>query len=121
MKIEAHHRNGQPAFVEFMHITSLEEAQEIAARFPKSLKVRGTTHTAWVREGAEMRRLDGGCVIARISLAPNKTTGERNETGIKRYRSIVRHLDRMGIELEWGTMYTTSYATREQFEAALDS
>lgn len=101
-----------PLFFEFSVDTLTEEgAQEFAAQFPKSCKIAGgrlggsPTHKGHVHSRA------GG-------LAPNASRGARNETAIKRYRSIVRTCDKLGIKIEYSARWVNSYPTREAFEAA---
>jgi hypothetical protein len=51
------------------------------------------------------------------NLWPNGVNGGRNETGIRRYRGLVRKLETAGVPTTWaGTKYSNACPTRGQFE-----
>ena len=84
-----------------MHVPTLEDAQAIAAMFPKSAKVRATTLS-----------YDHGKIIGTVhfhaKLLATGVTGERNEAGIRRWHSFKRNAERMGYTLEHTTPYSNS-------------
>lgn len=89
-----------------------DAAEAFVAEFPKSAGLRASAFSA--RDGGE------GWVSVRINLLPNGNNGGRNETGIRRYRTIQRAAARLGVELVWdGEMFANAYATAEEFEAAI--
>ena len=94
-----------------------EEAEADLGFFPKSAKfivVHSTGRvigTEWVRQDEFWIEADGW-------LKPNKATGAKNETAIKRYRTIVRNAEPMGIK--WDTTFCGGeFASRAEFEAYL--
>lgn len=103
---------GLPAGYRF-HIDTetLEEAQELAARFPKGTKP--IPHRVGTRSG------NHGCVSWDGSLRPNGVRGAVNETAIKRYRAMVKAAGALGFEIEVERPYRNCFETRESFEAAL--
>lgn len=89
-------------------------AAEIVAQFPKSVGLVATTCTR--HEGtAEVC----GYVSMSAKLATDGVNGGKNETGIKRYRSLRKHLARLGHTVEYRADASNSYRTLEAFEAAL--
>lgn len=93
-------------------VRTFEEAQEFAARFPKSAGMIAC-HLSGDPEHKAMVR------VKNTSLAPNKVRGDKNEAAIKRYHSAVRAIEKLEIPTVWISRYQNSYAGREEFEAAL--
>lgn len=58
--------------------------------------------------------------VADLNLCPNGATGSKNETSIRRYRSILRAADRADIQVVYAMPWANSFPTREAFEAALE-
>lgn len=94
-------------------VESAEVAREIAAQFPKSCKVTGCR----VSTGPD--RADYGLVNLTIGLGANGSRGEKNETGLKRLASFLRNAEKLGHEIEYVVSFANSYATREEFDAAI--
>lgn len=91
---------------------TVTDAREFAASLPKSLRAIGYP------AGQLDNSVRGGACI-QADLRPNGTTGAVNETGIKRYRAAMKALAARGIEVEYRALYTNSFPTRDDFEAAL--
>lgn len=94
-----------------LELPTLEDAQAFVAKFPKSYGMHATT---LVSNG--MRK---GYVTFRAALLKNGVNGGKNETGIGRYRKVMKALDTMGVRIGWVHPYSNSYMTRETFEATL--
>lgn len=123
-------RNGRPAHVTMRirldeatdHYAAKAEADAfVAATFPKSAKVRGTSLSTFEgKPGADdYRNFVCGLVIFDADLASNGVNGGINETGLRRYRAMRKALAAAGIETEWAAGgYVSSYATEADFHAA---
>jgi hypothetical protein len=98
-----------------LRVESVERAREIAAQFPKSYKVRGTSVTSY----ADGHPRVSGYVGWSRRLNPNDVNGGANETGIAAYHRMIAKLDQLGYDVEWATPYSNSYRTREAFEASI--
>ena len=99
-----------------LDVETVEEAKAIAARFPKSRKVRGTS-CGGLRDG---KYTTWGYVVLKTQLSPDGTTGTANETGIKRWFAFKKDCERLGIGIEWdGTCFRNDYPTLKSFEQAL--
>lgn len=96
--------NTQPPFAD------REAAQAFAALLPKSCKVRATTING--------RGYSAGFLQFHANLNTNGVVGERNEAGIKRYRSLVAACERLGVTIEWTMPYSNSL-TETETEALL--
>lgn len=71
-------------------VETREQANEIAARFPKSCRVWATTHTS--AEGDV-----SGIVIFRVlDASTSKGMGEMNEAGAARLKSFLKHVEKIG-------------------------
>lgn len=95
-----------------IEVETVEQARELAAQFPASTRVRAAT--LYTRD-----RGDRGIVRVCIGLSSNRNRGEVNETGLRRYRAIVKRAEQLGIEVEWRAQFVNSYPTREAFELAV--
>lgn len=97
--------------------TTREDAEALAAEFPKSLRVHGTTLSTYDHElrdrTGEYRHFTTGYVALSVNLQSTEKTGEFNETGLKRWASFKKHLDRLGYELEYTTPFTNSIPESE--------
>lgn len=91
---------------------SMEDAVADLDYFPKSAKFEAVS----VYGGPGTTRYYQ--IEAKGWLKPNKATGEKNETAIKRYRTVVRNAECMGIEWDT-TSYGAVFASRVEFEAYL--
>jgi hypothetical protein len=99
-----------------LDVPTLEEAQAIAARFPKSRKVIGTTISG-SRDG---KHATWGYVGLRTNLHPDGTTGPANEIGIKRWFAFKRDCERLGIAIQWDSAcFRNAYPSMESFEEAI--
>jgi hypothetical protein len=74
--------------------STYEDAQAIAALFPKSVKVVGTTVS--FSDGRE----PVGCVLFSASITANKTTGEVNEASMRRYNTFLKAAAKLGFVIE---------------------
>ena len=92
------------------------DAVAFVAQFPKSLGLRATTLTRY--EGG--RSIVTGYVTFQAKLLADGTNGGRNESGVRRYRSLRKHAQRLGVAVEWKASRSVNvYQTEEEFEAAL--
>lgn len=111
-EIEASHRHRKAAAVKVVaRFTTRAEADAIAAQLPKSLRVRAM--------GYSNSPTYHGYIQFRADLETNNVNGGVNETGLKRYRSLRKHLARLGHATTWVATYANSYDTEEAFEAAI--
>lgn len=102
-----------PQAVQFTaKVDTVEQAREIAAQFPKSYKVRGSSLASY----ATGETVETGIVTWNRRLNPNDSNGGTNEAGIAAYHRMVAKLDQLGYDVEWATPYANSYPTRESFE-----
>lgn len=97
-----------------------EDAQAIAAMFPKSLRVKGTTlstfdHDLRDRTG-EYRNFTVGFVAIDVKLTATEVTGSENETGIKRFRSFLKNCEKLGFEVEYKRTFGNSLTEQEARE-----
>lgn len=108
----------RPLYVEItMILPTQQEAVEFAARFPKSLGIKGTRLGGMKDEQGNY--YDAGYVAMTARLTPTKGNA-RNETGIRRYRRAMALLEQTGIEIQWAAHSAVNkYDSREQFEAAI--
>jgi len=92
---------------------------ELLALFPKSTKLKASGCSTFDEE--TNRRFVIPTIRGSVELRSNGVNGGVNETGIKRYRSIVKHADKLGIEIVFGTRFQNAYADRAAFEQAIGS
>ncbi len=104
-----------PQHVEInLYTETMEQAEEIVSRFPKSAKLRtGVLHNGYYGKP------NSAYVTSRIQLLSDGVNGGRNETGIKRLASFFKKAEKLGLPVEWISPYKNSYETREAFERAL--
>lgn len=104
----------RPLFVEIStaDYATREEAEAAAALFPKSAKfyVSTCSHPGGIYTYTARTRSE---------LTANDNNGGRNETGIRRYRSIMARADKLGAEIEFAAGFVNHYPTRESFESAI--
>jgi hypothetical protein len=94
------------------------QGREFVARLPKSIKAKAPSLSSWDRETGETLLL--GFVTIDAWLTSNGVNKGRNETGIRRYHAAVKALTKLGATIVYrNKVYTNSYPTREQFEAAI--
>lgn len=102
-------------------VATPEEAQAIAATFPKGCKAKATTLSRPI-DGSYLNGTERvGYIAFQGYLAPNGTTGAVNETAAKRYRQVVKAIANLGHTVEYRTPYGNSYPTQAAFEAALEA
>lgn len=77
---------------------------------PRSLRIKATT----LSTSSEVHPY----VASTADLRP-KSGNVANETGVKRYRDLLKWLDREGIAYTWEAPYGNAYATRAEFEKAI--
>lgn len=109
----AHGQSGEITTLEIggMYET-IAEAEAVAARFPKSIKIKGTA--IGTSEGPK------GWVSCRIYFTTNKVTGERNEASISRATKFFKAADKMGIPLFCDeASYSNAIVSRENIEKAI--
>lgn len=100
----------------YLHVPTAEDALELAARFPKSLRVRATTLSYANAEGQWTRC---GLVHLHVSTVANATTGEANEAGVKRLRSFFTHAARQGLRIPYLVdLYSNSLTTEQAADLA---
>ena len=93
-------------------VRSHEEAQSVGAAWIASHGLFGLVATSLSSAG-----LMWSFVHFRANLWPNGVNGGRNETGIRRYKNLVKKLEVAGVPLAWaGDKYSNACPTREQFE-----
>jgi hypothetical protein len=93
------------------------EAEADLDFFPKGAKFT-VVHSTGRVVGTEWVRGDRFWIEADGWLKPNKATGAKNETAIKRYRTVVRNAECMAIAWDT-TSYGAVFASRDEFEAWL--
>lgn len=55
-----------------------------------------------------------------VKFAANQANGGKNEAGVRRYRSFIKHATRLGIEMTWNVRRATNgYRDQDAFEAAI--
>jgi hypothetical protein len=125
-KIEAFEYYGKVQLEAKVRVATKEDAQVVAALFPKSVKVKGTTLTGHIDEnlqdipwhsahGKPYRTV--GYVKFRATFERNGVTGEFNETGLKRYRSFRRNAEKLGFGTEWtAANCKNAFQTETEFE-----
>lgn len=102
-------------------VDSPELAREIAATFPKSVKMRGG---AVGGAGPDYRNPDGsrrdrGYLRLQLRLRKDGVNGGVNEAGIKRLRSALKTIEKHGYSVEYKTSYANS-VTRERLDEKLN-
>lgn len=90
-------------------VATPELAKEIAASFPKFVKVKGQRYLD--RDGTIK-----GYVSFHLGLSADRVTGAVNETGLKRLRKFLGL-----VEIEWLANSQNSYPTLAAFTAALEA
>lgn len=117
-KLRAHHSHDEAYVEASARVETKEEAQAIAALFPKSARVMGTTLSGCLDGNLQSTV---GYVHFWVELQSNGVTGARNETGLKRYRSFRRWAERLGFATEWTAQYGNSIKTEAEFENYLQA
>lgn len=97
-------------------LPTLLDAQRLCDQFPKSCGMRANTLHTYDESGESVMR---GHLSARGDLVADGANHGRNETGIRRYRAILRAAAKLGLAVEYRAEYRSSYPTREAFEAAI--
>jgi hypothetical protein len=90
------------------------DAEELAASFPKALRVKATTLGA---TDGSLR----GYVTLQVKLRSDKANGGVNETGIRRACRALELLEAAGHSLEYRADSLNSYPTLEAFLASLEA
>lgn len=117
VEMHAEHKSGEPNHPQclslYARFETVEQAQAAAALFPKSCRVRVSTLSGC---GAD-RSITLHTIGVDIWLNADGVNKGVNETGIKRYRSIMRAIGKAGLDIVWlGEMYGNSIATQDEFE-----
>jgi hypothetical protein len=115
---------GQPMVVDITYYVGAgsagrSRAEEVARGFAKSAGMR-VSSASGVFNGKDYVSLH--TVTGRVNFTSDKNTGVLNETGARRYKQMVKGFLKQGIEVEVNgerRQYANSYASREEFEAAL--
>lgn len=105
---------------------TLAQAQELAAAFPKSAKVKATTLSTYVQDehgnpipdpvtGRKYQHITKGYVAFYAKLEADQANGGRNEAGIRRYRSFARTAEHLGHSVRYDAAGATNSLTAEQF------
>jgi hypothetical protein len=95
------------------------DAEAIAALFPKSLRVKGTT--LWGHEHndtGEFVSWSCGYVKFLADFRANGVQGAANETGAKRVASFLRKAAQLGYSTTWTQPYSNAL-TRDEFDSFL--
>lgn len=79
------------------YFTTTTEAAEVAATFPKGCKVRVSTLSG---VGPD-RAITLAFITTDVALISNGSTGEVNETGVRRLRQIIKAIDAKGLTVDW--------------------
>lgn len=105
--------NEPQTFTFSAELSTVESGREYAAQFPKSTKLFATS----------LSTADGikGWVVSRSYLTSDKVNGGVNEAALRRYQAILKAAAKLGIQIEYARSYSNSYATREEFEAAISA
>lgn len=107
---------GEPQGFEFLiRMDTFDEAAatEIASRFPKSARLRVTTLS--FSDG----RPKVSYIIGRGNLVANGANGGINETGAKRYHTLIRAAAKAGVSIRWEARWGNSYPSAHAFETAI--
>jgi hypothetical protein len=100
-------------------------ATETVAKFPKSAKVRlgdlSTFDYDIYEATGKYVNIHLPYASTRAVLHANGVNGGKNETGIRRYRTVVASAEKAGIEIVWRDDASNAYPTREAFEKAVAS
>jgi hypothetical protein len=98
----ATHNNGR--LTGFEAATRTEKAEEIAAKFPKSVKMRVSDNHLGMR----------------AYFISNEVTGSKNETSINRVRKFLATCDKLGLICRFDHVHCLNQIlSREEFEAQL--
>ena len=95
----------------------IELAKEIAAMFPKSVKMYATKLATYT-PGDYSDRFTVGLVNMEATLVANGVNGGKNEAGIKRVRSFMKNAEKLGFKTEYKMPYTNSL-TEAEFRALI--
>jgi hypothetical protein len=112
-----------PWFVKFGMVFAEGDDAGLAAfvaAFPKSAGVHSTTLSTF--EGVDWttgRSVRLPFATVEIFLSSNRANGGRNETGVKRYQSIIRTAAKLGLKVGWDGNGSNLYDTQAAFEEAL--
>ena len=113
---------GDPEVVHFyIQTMTVEEAQELAARFPASCRMRATTASTFAGEPGTpsyVPHIERGGVTGYAMLQSNQANKGIYEAGVKRYRAVVRVAQSPGLPVQWKSFYGSSYKTQDEFERA---
>lgn len=103
----------RPDFVKIaIQLPTKADGEAFVAKFPKALKLKATTISGSGIDGTR------GYVVFGAKLAADDNRGDKNETGIKRYRRAAELLAAAGVTLELDTQWS-SFATLAEFDASL--
>jgi hypothetical protein len=112
-----------------LEVDTPEEAREIAARFPKSTKVRGQTLHTYIHDedgqpvpganGDTYQTVYHGWVSFHAKIKADDVNGGRNETGIRRYRSFSKAAEKLGFIVEYDPKAFGNSLTTEQLEETI--
>lgn len=111
-KITASEHEGSINLKASATVETREDAQALAAQFPKSLRIKAsclsTYDKAHYEKTGEYINEIKGYVVIQVSLRSTGVTGEYNETGAKRWDSFKRNCSKLGIELEYAQPFSNS-------------
>ena len=93
-----------------------EQAEQLAAQFPKSAKVSAETVDE-LKDGEYVRT---GHVAQRVNLNPDENKGTTNETGLKRYEAFRKAAEKLGhnVVYEPGSA-SNAYPTEHELNTAI--
>lgn len=113
-----------PAFPQNVRIScqveTVEIAEAYAAEFPKGAKIRASRLTAPDRVNGGWR--DYGLITGSIGFKADGVNGGINETGLKRYRTWIKALDKLDHTIVFPHVpdnYVNAYKSRAAFEEAI--
>jgi len=96
------------------HLPTQADAEFLASTFPKTLRMRAGRYTVQVEGGGWE---DQGAVSLHLAFVSNGSTGTRNESAERRYRTLRRVLADRGDALTWKMAFANSI-TEAEFEAS---
>lgn len=92
-------------------VETAEQAQDLAAIFPKSVKAIGKA--AYRLEDMTTRKF--GVIEVEAIIKANKNTGEKNEAGIKRLKSAIKAINAAGFDVEYAAKDWNNVLTEAEF------
>jgi hypothetical protein len=107
-------------------LDTVEQARQIAAAFPKSAGLKPTTLSTYVKDeygepvpdpiaGRRYQHITKGYIGFYVKLDADNANKGRNEAGIKRLRSLLRNIERLGHTYRYDADAYTNGMTADEF------